>query len=46
MQHFIIKCCIFSFYTIFSLAFTFITGKSSWKISVEKSKKSANLYHL
>ena len=43
MQHFIIKCCIFSFYTIFSLAFTFYHGKTIMENSVEKRKNSTHV---
>lgn len=48
MQHFIIKCCIFSFYTIFSLAFTFYHGKTIMENSVEKRKKvpTCTIYKL
>jgi len=39
MQHFIIKCCIFSFYTIFPLAFTFYHGKIIMEKSLSKKVK-------
>lgn len=43
MQHFIIKCCTFSFYTIFSLAFTFYHGKTIMEKSLTKKEKKYQL---